>query len=123
MNFQQKVAEATAQLRARSEAIAQAAFETACGRGDVVSRRVGDLKKSLAVLNAAGRELNQVARRHASRFVKQNSPLFAAVRSDVTELARTTFNTLSKGQQSKKTRKPAASRKSAATRKRTAKAA
>ena len=123
MNFQEKIAEATGQLRARSESIAQAAFETACLRADGVSRRVGGLKKSLAVLNDAGRELNQVARRHASRFVKQNSPLFAAVRNDVTELARTTFNSLSKGHSAKKARKPTASRKRATARKRTAKAA
>lgn len=122
MNFQEKVAEATAQLRARSEAIAQAAFESARVRADVVARRVGGLKKSLAVLNVAGRELNQVARRHATRFVKQNSPLFMAVRNDVAEIARSAYTTLSKSQTSKKARKPTASRKPAASRKRAAKA-
>jgi hypothetical protein len=123
MNFRDKFAEATAQLRARSEAIAQSALEKAGVRPDLIARRVGGFKKSLAVLNVAGRELNQVARRHASRFVKQNSPLFTAVRNDVTQIARSAYSTLSKGQAPKKARKPTASRKPAASRKRAAKAA
>jgi hypothetical protein len=117
MNFQEKMFEATAQLRARAEAIAQAAFETTRTRADVAARRVDGLKKSIAVLNDAGRQFNQVARRHASRFVKQNSPLVAAVRKDVSQLARTTFATLTKAPVARKARKQAAARK------RTAKAA
>jgi hypothetical protein len=35
----------------------------------------------------AGREFNKVARRHAIRFVKQNSTLAAQVRDDVSALA------------------------------------
>lgn len=116
MNFQEKVLEASAQLRARAEAIAQAAFSTARSRADVAAQRVDGLKKSFAVLNDAGRQFNQVARRHASRFVKQNSPLVAAVRKDVSQLARTTFTTLTRGAApaARKTRKPAAARKRAA---------
>ncbi len=122
MNFQEKVFEATAQLRARAEALAQAAIETTRGRADVAARRVDGLKKSFAVLNDAGRQFNQVARRHASRFVKQNSPLVAAVRKDVSELARSTFSTLTRRPAAKKGRKPAA-RRPVAARKRAAKAA
>ena len=114
MNFQEKLFEASAQLRARAEAIAQAAIETARTRADLASQRVDGLKKSLAVLNDAGRQFNQVARRHAKSFVKQNSPLVAAVRKDVSQLARATFATLTRGPVAKKTRKPAASRKRAA---------
>lgn len=117
MNLQEKFFEASAQLRARAEAIAQAAIETARTRASVAGKRVDGLKKSLAVLNTAGREFNQVARRHASRFVKQNSPLVAAVRKDFSQLARSTYSTLTRGPAVKKARKPATSRK------RTAKAA
>jgi len=117
MNFQEKMFEATAQLRSRAEALAQVALETTRNRADIAARRVGGLKKSLAVLNDAGIEFGQVARRHASRFVKQNSPLVAAVRKDVSQLARTTFATLTRKPVVKKARKPAAARK------RTAKAA
>ena len=60
------------------------------------SRAAGTLKGSLAVLNTAGRELNKVARRHAIRFVKQNSTLASQVRDDVSALARSTFTTLTK---------------------------
>ena len=117
MNFQEKVLEASAQLRARAEAIAQSAIETARARAGVAAKRVDGLKKSLAVLNEAGREFRQVARRHAGRFVKQNSPLVAAVRKDVSQLARSTYTTLTKSPAARKARKPATSRK------RTAKAA
>ena len=123
MNFQEKMFEATAQLRARAEAIAQAAIETSRKRADVAARRVDGLKKSFAVLNDAGVQFGQVARRHATRFVKQNSPLVAAVRKDVSQLARTTFATLTRAPAARKGRKPAAARKSAVARKRAAKAA
>jgi hypothetical protein len=122
MNLQEKMFEATAQLRARAEALAQAALETTRNRADSAARRVDGLKKSIAVLNDAGRQFNQVARRHASRFVKQNSPLVAAVRKDVSQLARTTLATLTQAPVQKKTRKPARARKNAA-RSRTARAA
>jgi len=114
MNFQEKVFEASAQLRARAEAIAQSAIDKARARAGVASKRVDGFKKSLAVLNDAGRQFNQVARRHASRFVKQNSPLVAAVRKDVSEIARSTFTTLTQRPTPKKTRKPATARKRSA---------
>jgi len=114
MNFQEKLFEASAQLRARAEAITQAALETARTRADIAGKRVDGLKKSLAVLNDAGRQFNQVARRHAKSFVEQNSPLIVAVRKDVSKLARATYTNLTQGPIAKKTRKPAASRKRAA---------
>jgi len=113
MNFQEKIVDATADLRARAESLAQAAFDTARTRAGVAASKVRGFRKSLAVLNDAGRQLNQVARRHASRFVKQNSPLVAAVREDVSQLARATISSLSTRQRTKKARKPSAVRKPA----------
>ena len=55
-----------------------------------------ELKGSIAILNTAGRELNKVARRHAIRFVQQNSTLASQVRDDVSALARSTITTLTK---------------------------
>jgi hypothetical protein len=46
--------------------------------------------------------------------VKQNSPLVAAVRKDVSEIARSTFTTLTQRPTPKKTRKPATARKRSA---------
>jgi len=100
MNFQEKVIEASAQLRERT------------------AQRVEGFRKSLVVLNDASRQLNQVARVHASRFMKQNSPLVAAVRKDVSELARSTFATLTNARKPRK-----AVRKAATSRKRARKAA
>jgi len=65
---------------------------------DAAATRVAALRKSLTVLNAARGEFKKVARRHAGRFVQQNSPLFAAVRQDVSELARSTYQTLTAGE-------------------------
>ncbi len=48
--------------------------------------------------------MNKVARRHAIRFVEQNSTLASQVRDDVSALARSTFTTLTKAP-AKKARK------------------
>jgi hypothetical protein len=93
MNFQEKLFESTADLRARAETIAQTAAKRA-------EQRFETLRGSFDVLNTAGREFNKVARRHAIEFVKQNSSIASKVRDDVSTLARTTFASL--------TRKPAA---------------
>src|SRR4249920_3806229 len=112
MNFQEKMFEASAQLRSRAAALASAALDNARQRADVAARRVEGFRTSLVVLNDAGRQLNQVARQHASRFVKQNSPLVAAMRKDVSVLARSTFAALTRGGKPAKTvRKTASSRK------------
>ncbi len=115
MNFQEKLFETTADLRARAQTIAQDALQNAR-----IQKRLETLRGSFNVLNTAGREFNKVARRHAVEFVKQNSTIAAQVRDDVSTLARTTFASL--------TRKPAARKartatKAAPARKRARKAA
>ena len=77
MNFQEKLFETTADLRARAAALANVAVATARARAEVAAKRVEALKGSIAVLTVAGREFNKVARRHAVRFVKQNSTIAA----------------------------------------------
>ena len=73
MNFQEKMLETTADLRARAAALANVAVTTARTRAQVAAKRVDVLKGSFAALTIAGREFNKVARRHAARFVKENS--------------------------------------------------
>lgn len=114
MNFQEKLLEASAELRSRAAALATSAVETARSRADQATRRVADLKGPISVLNGASREFNKVARRHAIRFVKQNATLASDVRDDVTALASSTFATL--------TRKPSAKSRKAPARKRARKA-
>ena len=104
MNLQEKLLEASAELRTRASALAAAALETARSRANLTSERI-------SVLNVAGRELNKVARRHAVRFVKQNSTFAAAVRKDVSDLARTTYASLAARTAPKKTRRATAARK------------
>src|SRR5262252_3575183 len=91
MNFQEKVFATTADLRDRAAAFATAALEEAKARAGVTAQRIDQLKGSVVLLNAAGRELNQMARRHGARFLKQNSTLAAAVGKDVSALARETY--------------------------------
>jgi len=98
MNFQEKMLETTAALRARAAAVA--------------SKRVDALKGSFATLTVDGRELNKVARRHAVRFVKENSSLAIDAGKDVSALARATYATLAKRDSAQqKARKTSASRK------------
>lgn len=104
MNFQEKLLEASAELRTRAAALAASALETARSRANLTSKRI-------SVLNVAGRELNKVARRHVVRFVKQNSTLATAVRKDVSELARTTYASLAPRTAPKKTRRATTARK------------
>jgi hypothetical protein len=121
MNLQEKVFEATADLRTRALALANAALAQARARADVAARRVGTIKVSLATLSSAGREFNKVARQHAVRFVKQNSAIALDAGKDVSALARSTFATLSATPRPKSKR---AARVTRTTRKRaTAKAA
>ena len=51
MNFQEKLFESTADLRARAAALANVAIDTARARAQVAAKRVDALKGSLAVLN------------------------------------------------------------------------
>jgi hypothetical protein len=114
MNFQEKVFEATADLRSRAALLTDEALKNARTRAGLAAKRVEVLKGSLATLSLAGREFNKVARRHAARFMKKNSTLAVAAGKDVSALARMTFASLAKRPAAKKARKPAARRRSAA---------
>jgi len=105
MNFQEKMFETTADLRARAAALANVAVTTARARAEIAAKRVQGLKGSIAVLTVAGREFNKVARRHAARFVKENSSIAANAGKDVTALARDTFATLTQRAAPTKARK------------------
>jgi hypothetical protein len=95
MNFQEKLLEASSQLRART------------------ADRLDSLQASLEVLNGAGRELGKVARRHATRFVQRNSSIASAAGKDVSKLARSTYDSLSMRQAPDKRRRATASRRRA----------
>jgi hypothetical protein len=107
MNFQEKVLEATSDLRSRAALLAADALKTARARVGKTAQRVDGLKGSLATLTLASRELNKVARRHAQRFVKENSTIAVAAGKEVSALARTTFASLSKRSPAKGARKTA----------------
>jgi len=113
MNFQEKVLESTADLRARAAAIANVAVTTARTRAKLAAKQIVVLKGSLGALTIAGREFNKVARRHAARFVKENSSIAADAGKDVSALARSTFATLTR-RAAPKARKVPAARKRAA---------
>jgi hypothetical protein len=97
MNFQEKLLETTADLRARAAALANVAVTTARARARIAATRVETLKGTFGALTVAGREFNKVARRHAVRFVKENSTIAVEAGKDVSALARTTYATLAKG--------------------------
>jgi|SRR5882672_7964735 len=112
MTFQEKMFEATADLRAHATALATAALDTARTRAGVAAKRVEVLKGSIATLSSASRELRKVARGHAARFVKENTALAIDAGNDVSSLARSTYATLAKRQAAKpKARKPQVARK------------
>jgi len=95
MNLQEKLFEASARLRARTV------------------DRFARINVSLEVLNGARRELGKVARRHATRFVKQNSSIASAVGQDVARLARSTYVSLASRSNPPKARRPARARRRA----------
>ncbi len=112
MKFQEKIMETSAELRARAAALAEATVEATRKHADLAATQFDGLRKSVAVLNVAGQEFSRVARLHARRFVKQNSPLLAAARKDVSDLARSTYRSLSGGA-APKVRQRASARKRA----------
>ena len=118
MNFQEKLFESTTDLRARMAALAKVAVTTARARAQVAAKRVDALKGSFVALTVAGREFNKVARRHAVRFVKENSVIAVEAGRDVSALARTTYVTLAK-----RTAEPRKARKAPTSRKRAARKA
>jgi hypothetical protein len=106
MNLQEKVFEVAAELRARSFALAHTALEAGRARA----------QGSLTTLSVNGRELNKVVRRHATRFVKENSTIVRAAGKDVSAIARQTYAGFTNSGAKKPTgptRKSAASRKRA----------
>jgi hypothetical protein len=119
MNFQEKMFETTSELRTRAAALATEAVSQARIRAQRAAKRVEALKGSISALTIAGRELNKVARRHAVRFVKENSSLAADAGKDVSALARSTYATLAKRASIKRAPIKRAARASSA-RKRTA---
>jgi|SRR5689334_12383681 len=126
MNFQDKVIETTADFRARAAALAQTAFVNVRARANATTGRVARLKTSLTALQAAGRELNKVARRHVFRFVQQNASIARDAGKDVSALARSTYQQLAdrKSASARKPRKTAArKRNTSAARSRATKAA
>ena len=115
MNCQEKLFETSADWRARAAALANMAVTTARARAKVAASRVEALKGTFGVLTIAGREFNKVARRHAVRFVKENSTIAVEAGKDVSALARSTYATLAKRDQPKpKARKTASARKRSA---------
>lgn len=116
MNFQEKVFEVASDLRVRSLALAQAALEAGRTRAQDAARRAAVLQGSLDVLGTSGRELNKVVRRHAVRFVKENSTIVRAASKDFSAIARDTYVSFAKSgakKQAAPTRKSASSRKRA----------
>jgi hypothetical protein len=114
MNFQEKVFEVAAALRARSFALASTALETARERAQVAAKRAATLQGSLTTLRVSGRALDKVVRRHAVRFVKENVTIARAASKDVSALARETYSSFAWSgakKQAAPTRKSASSRK------------
>jgi hypothetical protein len=120
MNFQEKLLETTADLRARAFSFANAALPKARAR---ITARVDVLKHSFETLSAARRGLKKVARVHTARFVKENSAIAAKAGRDVSALARTAYVTLTQGAvtpPARRTSQATRARKSSAKRARTA---
>jgi hypothetical protein len=114
MNFQEKMIETTLEIRARAAELANLALTTARSSVSFAAQRAGGLKGPLAALKIASQDLNQVARRHVTRFVRQNRTLAAEAGKDLGALARSTYTNIAK-RGATVTRKP---RKSTAARKR-----
>jgi hypothetical protein len=112
MNFQEKLFETTADLRARAAALANVAVTTARTRAQVAAQR-------FEALTVAGREFNKVARRHAIRFAKENSSIAVDAGRDVSALAQTTYSRMvNRPAAARKTTRTSATRKRTTTRKR-----
>jgi hypothetical protein len=120
MNFQEKMFETTAELRARAAALAAEAIAQTRVRAQLAAKRVESLKGSISALTVAGRELNKVARRHAVRFVKENSSLAADAGKDVSALARSTYANFTQRAATKRAPIKRTTRKAPAARKRMA---
>jgi hypothetical protein len=95
MNFQEILVEASSGLRARAITLTTATLDAARLRARDAAKRADTIRHSVVTLSDAGRALSKVARRHAARFVAQNSAIAVAAGKDVGALARSTYATLS----------------------------
>lgn len=111
MNFQEKLFETAAEVRVRAASAAAAALQTAREGATLAARRAQGLKGSLIVLKRAGKELNQVARRHVGRLVSENRAIAVDAGRDLGTLARSTYSSFAT-----RGTKPRAPRKKKATR-------
>jgi hypothetical protein len=118
MNFQERLIEATSVLATRAGAFATTALDAVRERADGSVKRLDAVKGSLGALGIAGRELRRVARRHASRFVKQNSALAKAAGSEFGTIARATYASLARARQPAKSAARARKPRAAAARRR-----
>lgn len=114
MNLQRVFLDTSTTLRARARAVVTSALDLARAQVQDANRRAQVVKRSLATLSVASRELNHVAKRHAARLVKENSAIAVSAGRDLSALARSTYSTLA----GRKPRAPARKKRVAATRKR-----
>src|SRR5262245_17502995 len=91
MNFQEKMLGVAAELQARSLALANTAVESARVRAQDAAKRAALLQGSIATLGVSGRALNKIVRRHATRFVQENTTIARAAGKDVSALARDAY--------------------------------
>jgi hypothetical protein len=118
MSLQSKVFETVNDFRTRTIALASSAFAAARARQNSAAKAVDSLKLSLGTLQVAGRELNQVARRHVGRFVQENAAIAREAGKEVTALARSTCSKLAKQEtvKNRKARKTSTARRRATSR-------
>jgi hypothetical protein len=116
MNFQEKLLETAAQVRARAGAVAAMAADTAREGATVALRRAKGLRGSLTLLKSAGQEFGDVARRHVGRLVSENRAIAVEAGRDLTALARSAYSTLATSAQTGRGTKVSASRKKKTTR-------
>jgi hypothetical protein len=110
--------ERTADLRARAAQMTDIALHQARAAATLAAQRVEGLKGSFALIKAAGRDLNLVARRHVGRFVDENRTIAVEAGKDLKAFARSTYATFTNkpAPAVRKARKAPAKRKRAAAR-------
>jgi hypothetical protein len=94
MSFQTNLLETTAALRSRASDLAATGSAAARARANTAVKSAQRFKGAFDVLAGAGREITQIARRHAARFVRENATMAGDARTDVSTLARRTFSAL-----------------------------
>jgi hypothetical protein len=94
MSFQTNLLESTAALRSRASDLAATGAAAARARANTAVKSAQRFKGAFDVLTGAGREISQIARRHAVRFVRDNATIAGDARTEVSTLARRTFSAL-----------------------------